>query len=107
MIGIVLLCAVVVILQIKCLRLKQALAKAKVETARFDQLWREAWGEWMKTQDRLRKAHADRTVWRDKWKAGAFEMDAATMGRLAEPSPSYEPKGNGRYDAEHRERGDT
>jgi hypothetical protein len=71
-------------LSIRIYMLHQAIAKAKRETARFDQLWREAWREWTKTQDRLRKAHADRNMWRDKWKAGAFEMDAATMTKLAE-----------------------
>jgi hypothetical protein len=93
MIGIVLLFAIVIVQTIRCHFLGQALAKAKVETARFDQLWREAWREWTKTQDRLRKAHADRNMWRNKWKAGAFEMDAATMASLAEQ------EGEGRFPA--------
>jgi hypothetical protein len=80
-----LLCSVInIMLLIRCHLLKQELAKAKREATNLDQLWREAWREWMKTQDRLRLAHADRTAWRDKWKAGAFELDAATMDKLAE-----------------------
>ncbi len=84
MIIAVLLCITIVSLAIQCERLKRALERTKCEAANSDRLFRETWTQWTKTQDRLRKAHADRNLWRDKWKAGAFEMDAATMSRLAD-----------------------
>jgi hypothetical protein len=69
---------------IRCYLLQQALAKARRESENSYQLWRALWSDWIKTRDQLQTARANRDLWRDKWKAGAFEMDAATLASLSE-----------------------
>jgi hypothetical protein len=32
----------------------------------------------------VKRMRAERNMWRDRWKQGAFELDAATMAKLAE-----------------------
>jgi hypothetical protein len=64
--------------------LTQELAKVRRESADFDRLWRETWRDWLKKNDQFLMMREDRNLWRGKWKHGAFEMDAATMERLAE-----------------------
>jgi hypothetical protein len=46
--------------------------------------WKAMCKSWADADDKLRKARAERNLWRHRWKAGAFEMDAATMANLAE-----------------------
>lgn len=78
-----LLC-IVVSLSLKCWLLHLNLEKALREAENSDRLFRQAWRDWTKERARLEKALADRNLWRNKWKSGSFEMDAATMAKLAE-----------------------
>jgi hypothetical protein len=71
-------------LSLKCYFLKLKIEHALRKSADFERLWLEAWTQWTKTTDRLREANKDRNLWRDRWKQGAFEMDAASMAALVD-----------------------
>jgi hypothetical protein len=35
-------------------------------------------------ENRMRRLRDERNMWRERWKQGSFEMDAATMAKLAD-----------------------
>ncbi len=71
-------------------RVKTRLAKAKRKTADLERLWLETWSKWEKTQEKLRKAQANRDMWQRQWTEGRFELDAATMATLADSASELE-----------------
>jgi hypothetical protein len=64
--------------------LKRVLRAGEREISRVDELWRSTYHEWMQERNRRLKAHEQVKFWRDKWKSGAFEMDAAAMAKLVD-----------------------
>jgi hypothetical protein len=79
-----LLCAAVIALSIKCYLLNRALTKAQKDYKESDRLFRTTFSEMLKSNMNALKMRIERDAWLKRWKAGAFEMDAATMASLAE-----------------------
>jgi len=71
-------------LSIKVYFLKRALADREKAYLEADRLWREYFAEMVKSDKRAIKMSRKAQYWLDRWKAGAFELDAATMAMLAE-----------------------
>jgi hypothetical protein len=65
----------------------RALERIKVlrrEVAEKDRLFRETLHGLHLACEKLFAVRKERDCWRDRWKAGAFELDAATMAKLGD-----------------------
>jgi hypothetical protein len=86
---IIAVCVVLAGLVLRCCYLKGELVRTRQEWGRADKLWRDTFEEMLKSKAKALTTALDRDVWRDRWKAGAFELDAATMAALSADDPDY------------------